>query len=67
MSHDWILDVLADLRRYALKNDLPKLADQVEQALRTARMELSQARRGSPEDDTNGENGGGMPPGGRPN
>jgi hypothetical protein len=67
MSHDWILDVLADLRRYALKNDLPRLARQVDAALRTARHELVQARPAPPTDGPDDGEGGSAPPGGRPN
>ena len=29
MAHDWILDVLADLKTYANKNGLSALADQL--------------------------------------
>jgi hypothetical protein len=41
MRHDWIFDVLADLRSYALQNDLQALAAQVESAMATARTELA--------------------------
>ena len=51
MAHDWIFEVLGDLRLYALSNDLPGLADKVEEAMRTARRELAQARRADPEED----------------
>lgn len=37
MRHDWIFDVLTDLRSYALQNGLPELAEQVDITLRTAR------------------------------
>lgn len=40
MRHDWIFDVLNDLRRYALANNLPALAAQAEQALAVARAEI---------------------------
>ena len=40
MSHDWILDVLADLRAYALKNDLGALADELGCARQVATDEL---------------------------
>lgn len=54
MQHDWIFDVLRDLRAYALANGLPALAAKAEEALRTAEAELAALR------------GGGAPPAGRP-
>ncbi|NUB44355.1 hypothetical protein GEU84_008170 [Fertoebacter nigrum] len=62
MRHDWIFDVLADLRSYAQKNRLTALAAQVEDTLRVARTEIAAA-------DTcpaRGEGSGGAPPAGRP-
>jgi hypothetical protein len=41
MRHDWIFDVLADLRAYAHENDLPALAAQVTATLRVADVEIS--------------------------
>lgn len=41
MRHDWIFDVLADLRAYAHENDLPALAAQVTATLRVADSEIS--------------------------
>lgn len=58
MSHDWILDVLADLRNYALRNGLPETAAQAEATLRVARAEI----RGPATDP--GEGGPGGPPSG---
>ena len=68
MRHDWIFDVLADLRSYALKNGLPELAAEVDAALRVARHEIAAANRGpgEPESGPGGGTGGGIPPGGRP-
>lgn len=43
MRHDWILEVLSDLRSYALRNGLPDLAERVDQTLRAARIELRHA------------------------
>ena len=40
MRHDWVFDVLTDLRSYAQSNGLPRLSEQVELALRTAREEM---------------------------
>ena len=42
MRHDWIFDVLTDLRSYAEKNDLPAIAQQAEIALDVARKELTE-------------------------
>lgn len=57
MRHDWIFDVLRDLRAYALANGLPALAAKAEEALRIAQAEIAAAT---------GEGGpGGVPPGGR--
>jgi hypothetical protein len=43
MRHDWIFDVLADLRVYADENNLPALAAQVATALQVARIEAGAA------------------------
>ncbi len=64
MRHDWIIDVLSDLRSYALKNGLPELAAEVEACLRVARTEI--AAPGHDPGEPEGGAGGGMPPGGRP-
>jgi hypothetical protein len=40
MAHEWIFDVLNDLRSYAEKNDLPGLALQVAATLRVAQSEI---------------------------
>ncbi|MDR7123781.1 hypothetical protein [Pseudotabrizicola sp. 4114] len=40
MHHDWIFDVLEDLRSYALQNGLTATAAQVDDALRVARAEM---------------------------
>lgn len=41
MRHDWIFDVLRDLKTYAQSNGLPGLAQKADEALRTARAEIS--------------------------
>lgn len=43
MEHDWILDVLADLRNYASRNDLPALAEQLQETVLLAAVEISSA------------------------
>jgi hypothetical protein len=58
MSHDWIFDVLTDLRTYAQRNGLAKLAIQIEAALLVAQAEIPLAMR-SPDDDGDSE----APPG----
>lgn len=41
MRHDWIFDVLTDLHAYACRNDLPGLAEKIEDALAEALREVS--------------------------
>jgi hypothetical protein len=41
MRHDWIFDVLRDLRSYAEKNGLPALALKADEAMRVARAEVA--------------------------
>ncbi len=43
MSHEWILDVLRDLRAYARANGFPALARQAEEALGVAEAEIRDA------------------------
>ena len=64
MRHDWIFDVLTDLRSYALKNGLPALAAQVEDAMELARAEI--AAQEATDKLLKGDGSGGMPPSGRP-
>lgn len=40
MSHDWILEVLEDIRLYAGRNGLEVLAAQLETTIRIARADL---------------------------
>jgi hypothetical protein len=49
MGHEWILDVLADLRAYAAQNGLLTLAAKTDEALRTARAELASRAQPPPE------------------
>ncbi len=49
MQHDWIFDVLCDLRTYAQRNALPALAAQVDAALQTARAEIAERLEGGNE------------------
>lgn len=41
MSKKWILDVLADLRAFAQMNDLPRLAEQLDETALIAAAEIS--------------------------
>ncbi len=41
MRHDWIFDVLTDLRLYAEKNNLPETAEGAEVLLRLVRAEVA--------------------------
>jgi len=41
MAHDWILDVLADLKTYATKNGLSALAGELEEASFIAVTEIA--------------------------
>ena len=42
MAKDWIIDVLCDLRDFATGNDMPRLAEQMEEALVVASVEMAQ-------------------------
>lgn len=41
MSDRWIMDVLSDLKSFAQTNDLPALAEQLDDALTVAALELA--------------------------
>ena len=41
MGHDWVFDVLADLRAYARSNGLPALAEIADEALKVAMAEIT--------------------------
>jgi hypothetical protein len=41
MQIDWILDVLADLRTFAERNGLPRLAEELDDTRRRAALELA--------------------------
>lgn len=64
MRHEWIFEVLRDMKAYALANGLPALALKAEEALRVARAEI--AGGGKPADPPGEVEGGGFPPIGRP-
>lgn len=50
MRSDWILDVLADLRAFALSNNLPVLAEQLDDTAIVALTEIAALK-----DRTNGQ------------
>jgi len=44
MGHDWIIDVLADMRSFALQNDMPLLCAQLDDAMQIATAEVAEIR-----------------------
>lgn len=46
MPHEWILDVLHDLRSYSRLNDLPRLGEELDGLIRTAAAEIGAEERG---------------------
>lgn len=43
MAQDWIIEVLGDLQGFAKANDLPALADHLDEAIVVATAELGQS------------------------
>jgi predicted transcriptional regulator len=41
MAHEWIFEVLQDMRNYSQKNGLPALMEQLDLALRVAKTEIA--------------------------
>ena len=52
MAQDWIIDVLADLRQYAIRNYHMRLAEQLDDAILVAATEL-RAADSAPDGDSN--------------
>ena len=48
MGNYWIIDVLADLKTFAEKNDLPLLAVQLDETALVARAEITQMAERAP-------------------
>ncbi|MEM9707167.1 MAG: hypothetical protein AAF871_00115 [Pseudomonadota bacterium] len=46
MMNDWIIDVLADLKTFADKNDLPSLAAELEKTALVAAAEIASSETG---------------------
>jgi len=44
MGNKWILDVLTDLRTFAVQNDLPQLATRLEETAALAHLEIASDR-----------------------
>lgn len=57
MRHDWIFDVLSDLKAYALANGMVALAAKAEEALAVARAEVARSGDGREGDAGQGESG----------
>lgn len=55
MQHDWILDVLADLQKFASANGLNTLAEQLEDTTLIAAADLASMQGGTAR--TNGDTG----------
>lgn len=51
MEHDWILDVLSDLRTYADRNGLPQLSEQLHETALLAAVEISSVEVGGESED----------------
>lgn len=45
MKNDWIIDVLGDLRAFASKNGLPRLASQLDDTLEVAAADMADVQR----------------------
>lgn len=54
MSQEWMIDVLVDLRQYALRNYFVGLAEQLDDAIVTAAVEL-RAKEAAAEDEQSAE------------
>ncbi len=52
MAHEWIFDVLQDMRSYSQKNGLLALAAQLDETLRVARAEIGGKPAAVPPEDT---------------
>ncbi|MEO0680178.1 MAG: hypothetical protein AAF192_07165 [Pseudomonadota bacterium] len=46
MTHDWMIDVLADLRQYAVRHYYMDLAEQIDDAIVVAAVELRSGAEG---------------------
>lgn len=46
MGHNWIIDVLADVKSYAEGNNLPQLVDELGKVLHVATEEIGSEKKG---------------------
>ena len=51
MTHEWIIDVLIDLRKFAGKNNLGRLAEQLDDAIYIAAAEMPDVAQGGDADE----------------
>jgi len=49
MGHQWIIDVLVDLKSFAQQNELPHLADDLARVAAVADAEINPNKRGAPQ------------------
>lgn len=58
MSQEWMIDVLIDLRKFAEKNDMPRLSEQLDDTIHIAASAIAENVRKStvsePHDNKNG-------------
>jgi hypothetical protein len=57
MNHDWIFEILRDLRLYAESNGFTSLADKATETLRVAELEIRRGREPKGDDNPGGEGG----------
>ena len=62
MGHIWIIDVLADLKSFAEKNELPLLAEQLDDVATTATAEILTLTHSAPHQVQGGQTGTGRFP-----
>ena len=55
MRHEWVFDVLRDMKAYAQANGLPALAAKADEALRVARAEIISLPAAEPGAESGGE------------
>lgn len=55
MTQDWIIDVLTDLQKFARKNDLTRLADQLDDTVHIAGLDIAAQEGGAGSTRTNDE------------
>lgn len=61
MSQEWMIDVLQDLRNFAVKNDLAELAEQLDDTIHIAVTEITWKAHGGVAAEQNAKPNGGVP------